>query len=304
MLIGSLFGLLCLIYTPVKTATNRNYFKDAFRLLQLLSLDVVVGALAMGLFAVKLLQVAPNKWWWPVLALSVWTIYTSDHLLDSLSRKDGAVIRRHKIHYLFRLPLFIALSISAILAVLLTSLFLNNTVVIVGLITGFFAVLYLGLVFFSRKQHYYFQKEFIISLFYVIGIWMYPVLLHGSFLSPFDWLVIVSMVLMVWYEGILVSVFEVEKDINDGHNSFAVRFGGNKSNLFLTLLFIIISILLLILFIMANSRINYFAILIEVVMVSSLYLLSRFPDFFKKHEYYKTIGELIFWLPGLLYFVG
>ncbi len=288
----------------MKIAAKNNHLKNTFRFLQLLSLDIVVGALAMGLFAVKLLHVTPNKWWWLVLALSVWTIYTSDHLLDSLSRKGGAVIRRHKIHYLFRLPLLIVLSISAVAAVTLTVLFLNKTIVIAGLITGFLAVLYLGLVFFSRKQHYYFQKEFFISLFYVIGIWMYPVLLHASVLSLFDWLIIISMVLMVWHEGILVSAFEVNKDINDGHNSFAVIFGKKTTGIFLKILLLTDVVILIMLFTVTKNRSDYLSVTIEAIMLASLFTITVFPGFFKKHEYYKTFGELIFWLPGLLLFIG
>ena len=288
----------------MKPIAKNNYLKIIFRSLQLLSFDVVVGALAMGVFATKLLQVSPSNWWWLVLALSVWAIYTSDHLLDGFSRKGMAVIRRHRIHYLFRVPLLIALALSVAAAVALTFLFLNKTILIGGLLIGLFALLYLTLIRLGQQYRYYFHKEFFISLFYVTGIWLGPVSLHLPPLSPFHWLMLISMTLLVWYEGILVSTFEVEKDIKDGHNSFAVRFGRNKSNLFLNLLFIVISILLLILFIMVNRSINYFAVFIEVVMVSSLYPLFRFPDFFKKHEYYKTIGELIFWLPGLLYFVN
>ena len=287
----------------MKIAVKNNHLKNTFRFLQLLSLDIVVGSLAMGLFAIKLLHVTPNKCWWLVLALSVWTIYTSDHLLDSFSRKNSAVIRRHQIHYRFRLPLLIALIISALTALALTFMFLNKSIVIAGLITGFLAVLYLGLVFFSRKQHSYFHKEFIISLFYVIGIWLYPVLLHGSVLSLFDWLVMISLVLMVWFEGILVSAFEVDKDINDGHNSFAVTFGKKMTGIFLNILFLTALAILIMLFTLTKNRSDGFAVIIEAIMLTLLFTISLLPGFFKKHEYYKTFGELIFWLPGLLFFV-
>lgn len=288
----------------MKTAAKNNYLKNVLRNFQLLSLDVVAGVLAMAIFATKLLQVNPNKWWWFVLALSVWSIYTSDHLIDGFSKKNHAVIRRHQIHYLFHVPLIIAITLSASAAIILTFLFLNKTIIIIGSVIGFFTILYLTLVFFSKKLHYYFHKEFFISLFYVIGIWFTPVSIYSSHLSPFHWLTIVSMILLVWYEGIVISTFEIEKDIKDEHNSFAVKFKKNNIKSFLILLIVTVGLAQIILFMLAKNRIEFFSVLIETVMTLALFSMSSFPGFFKKHEYYKTFGELIFWLPGLLYLIN
>ena len=288
----------------MKPTVKNNYIKIVFRNLQFLSIDVVVGALAMELFAARLLQVTPNNWLWVVLALSVWSVYTADHLLDGFSRKSNAVIRRHRMHYQFRTPLLVIMALTVVTALLLTILFLNKTILLGGLFLGFLAILYLTFIRIGQGYRFYFLKQLFISLFYVSGIWLGPVSIHLLPLSPFHWLMIISITLLVWYEGILVSAYEMEKDIKDGHNSFAVTYGTKRSSLFLKLLMIVISSLLLMLFFMADSSINYAAAIVETVMVFSLWLLSRFPGFFQKHEYYKTMGELVFWLPGLLYFVN
>ncbi len=296
-------GAFCFIFTLMKAFFKNTCVKNLLRNFQLLSLDVVVGALAMGLFAVKLLQVNPNKWWWLVLALSVWAVYTSDHLIDGFSQKDLAVIQRHQIHYLFRIPLMVAIGLSSVVAVTLTFLFLNKTVIIVGVIIGFLAMLYLALVYISRKHQHYFHKEFFISLFYVAGIWLAPATAAPHGLLLFHRLTMAAIVLLVWYEGILVSTFEMEKDIRDGHNSFAVNFGREKTKFLLNILLIAIVIVILILLVVAKNETEYFSVLLETIMVLSLLSIIKFPGFFSKHEYYKTFGELIFWLPALIWFV-
>ncbi len=296
-------GAFCFIFTLMKAFFKNTCVTKLLRNFQLLSLDVVVGALAMGLFAVKLLQVNQNKWWWLVLALSVWAVYTSDHLIDGFSQKDLAVIQRHQIHYLFRIPLMVAIGLSSVVAVTLTFLFLNKTVIIVGVIIGFLAMLYLALVYISRKHQHYFHKEFFISLFYVAGIWLAPATAAPHGLLLFYRLTMAAIVLLVWYEGILVSTFEMEKDIRDGHNSFAVNFGREKTKFLLNILLIAIVIVILILLVVAKNETEYFSVLLETIMVLSLLSIIKFPGFFSKHEYYKTFGELIFWLPALIWFV-
>ena len=71
--------------------TNR-YAGNLLQLFQAFSLDVVIGALAVGLFAIKLLLVRPNPWWWLVLALSVWVVYTADHLIDGFQQKQNIIL--------------------------------------------------------------------------------------------------------------------------------------------------------------------------------------------------------------------
>ena len=66
---------------------------------QVLSLDVVLGSLAVGMFAVKLLDVNPVLAWWFILPCAVWVVYTLDHLVDGFKRKGASSIYRHRFHY-------------------------------------------------------------------------------------------------------------------------------------------------------------------------------------------------------------
>ncbi|MEM6805500.1 MAG: prenyltransferase, partial [Bacteroidota bacterium] len=73
--------------------------KKLFHLGRILSLDVVGGALASTYMAVIYLGVKMPHIFWFALALSVWVIYTADHLLDAYRLKEKAHTERHLFHH-------------------------------------------------------------------------------------------------------------------------------------------------------------------------------------------------------------
>ena len=60
------------------------------RFMNILSLDVVAGALLSSAFAAALLEVRPAVPYWMVLGMSVWIIYTADHLVDAYRLGDAS----------------------------------------------------------------------------------------------------------------------------------------------------------------------------------------------------------------------
>ena len=77
---------------------NQINTKSPQPLYQILSLDVVLGAVSVGVFATQLLQVKANPYWWIILAVAVWVIYTFDHLVDGFKKKGESTIYRHRFH--------------------------------------------------------------------------------------------------------------------------------------------------------------------------------------------------------------
>ena len=66
----------------------------AYRLINILSIDVVAGAVCSALFFARLLQVSLLPYGIISLALTVWIIYTADHLLDAKRVEGVATTRR------------------------------------------------------------------------------------------------------------------------------------------------------------------------------------------------------------------
>ena len=271
--------------------------------MQLVSIDVVIGALSMGLFAIKLFQVSPGFLWWVVLALSVWIVYTADHLIDSFSMKKEAIIVRHQLHYRYRYFFIVLISVLITAVLCIVWFFLDRRIFIGGLALGVGALIYFGMITLGQKKKLCFQKEFFISLFYIAGIWFTPILLSGKEISPFNYSIIALFILMVWIEGIIIAVYEYSNDIKDGHISFVTFYGRKRSYYFLIFQFVLISVLLVATYSLADTRLQVLAFIISLFMVAGLLVLFIFQKIFTSHELYKTLGELIFWLPGILWII-
>ncbi|MEM8892840.1 MAG: hypothetical protein AAGD28_32975, partial [Bacteroidota bacterium] len=76
-----------------------------FHTLRLLSLDVVMGSLCSAYMVVLLLEVEVPLIFWVALPISVWVIYTADHLLDAYRLKDQAHTPRHLFHNTYFRPI-------------------------------------------------------------------------------------------------------------------------------------------------------------------------------------------------------
>ena len=136
--------------TPSKTEIRQNIF-------QVLSLDVVLGALATGIFAARLVGVGIDLAWLAVLAGAVWVVYTLDHLLDGLKTKENSHIYRHRFHYLHRRAIILTLAVAALLTAILAFSCLENNILLWGaylslFVLGYFALHYL----YGRQGNIYF----------------------------------------------------------------------------------------------------------------------------------------------------
>ena len=63
--------------------------------INLLSLDVVLGALCSGFFASRIVGAEMEGPYWIVLALTVWIVYMLDHLVDAYRLKAKSSSLRH-----------------------------------------------------------------------------------------------------------------------------------------------------------------------------------------------------------------
>ena len=69
-----------------------------YRILNTLSLDVSIGAVISAMFFAEVLQVKILPYGLATLALTVWIIYTIDHLRDARAIGTKASTARHLFH--------------------------------------------------------------------------------------------------------------------------------------------------------------------------------------------------------------
>lgn len=148
-------------------------FKRIFYYWNVLSIDIICGAMASAWFASSTLNTNMRTAFWLLLPAAVWVIYSSDHLIDGWKLKEKSANQRHKFHYKNRISLSVITGFTAILCLVCGILFLREWVVVVALIIGIFVILH---VLFSYLQISFFWKECSVSILYTAGIWFGPIL--------------------------------------------------------------------------------------------------------------------------------
>ncbi len=270
-------------------------FIDIYRIL---SIDVVIGTVAIGYMAVKILNVTANPYWWIILPLAVWSIYTTDHLIDSFKNKGIAVIVRHKFHYIHRKTLLVIVIITSLICVILSFTFFEATIIYYGLLLSMITALFFLLIHvLKKKKTLLLQKEFIIAGIYTYGIFLAPLFWYGSIPSYPIIAVILNIFVLAWLEGIMVSWFDYDNDIKDGHTSFSVLTGKTSTRYFLLITHLILAIFTIILLMFIINKIVFISLVITFFMNMVLALIILFPKIFSHQDSYALLGEAVFFLP-------
>lgn len=271
-------------------------------LFQVLSLDVVLGSLAVGLFAIKLLDVEANSWWWLILPVSVWVVYTVDHLLDGFNLKGNSSIYRHNFHFQNRRIIITFMLVLGIAAIVLAFFFLDARIIKGGIGLGLIVLLYQGMnAANKRSDNFFFQKEFFIAVVYVVGIFLAPVVWHNMHLSGERLSIALILIALVFAESVIISWFDFEKDKKDGLTSFTVNFGKTQTRKFMRI-FLAGIFLLTLFFIWFFHFQLLFYLLILLVMNAILFFILTKPTLFQKNNLFRWVGESVFYLPALAIF--
>lgn len=288
---GSAYGQLLYMNSTTQKQT----------LFQVLSIDVVLGSLAVGVFAISILNVSAVSWWWVILPASVWVVYSLDHLIDGLKQKERSTIFRHRFHYLKRKILSVLVLMSGCLAVALSFMFLDNEIIIGGIVLSILVIIYFALVFLLDKfNSNHFFKEFFIAFFYISGIFLAPLVWHAGLPSYSVFFVIACLFLLAWMESVIISYYDYEDDIENGFKSFAIAVGKNRTRKIVLLILSLLTIFLFISIFLVSERAIRGAIIIELAMTIILTLLILFPEIFQKQNRFRWVGESVFYLPALI----
>jgi uncharacterized membrane protein len=269
--------------------------------MQYLSIDVVAGALAGGVMATIILNVNPGWAWWVVLGLSVWLIYSADHLLDAFKASHESLSKRHEFHLLLFKPLIFTVLIVGITTLFIALTYLPLPIIYFGLVLGFTVLLYLMIIFFAPGLKIkFFPKEFIISLIYVVGIWGGPTVMAGSFPG---WIVIL-VAFLYWnvalMDLLMLSYYEIVEDSRSKYISFAVTFGKEKTKLLFNLRSSLSNLGGVALLFFNTDKTIDVAIIILMAMSILLTLIFYYNSVYGRNYSYRYLGDLVFSLPFLM----
>lgn len=259
-----------------------------YRTLQYLSIDISIGAVVLLRFCCRLHEVEASWVVQLVVGLSVWVVYTFDHLLDAFKTREKQLKARYQFHWRYRRVL-VALMISGCCVLFSAIPFLPKGVLHAGIGVLICTFVYLAL---QRMLSFGGYKELAVALIFTAGVVFVPCVLKGALLLSFSLcLFLLSLLNLVMY-----SWFEEASDHEEGIQSIAtIRSTCWMEKLLLLLLSLGLTFSLLASF----SSLYYVYFLITFCIYGALLAQKGWSSC---GERYRAIADGVFLLPALMEF--
>lgn len=266
----------------------------AYQYIRAFSLDVVAGAAISARWISDFFNAQISSSTILALSLTVWLIYTIDHLLDARKVRSQTALFRHLVHQK-NAPYLIGLAAIALMMLVYTMQFLSREILAYGIVLGIVVVAYLIFVHFIRKKPYW-GKEWFISVVYATGICLPTFASLGSlnFILGYFWL---QLFILASINLLLFNMFEYKQDKLQGFNSFATVWGFDFTRKVILFLFLIFTIIWSLAFLEFKQQdfLDYQAIFIFMGSVLAIVLSKETT--LKEEEWYRVIGDIVFVLP-------
>ena len=187
-----------------------------YQYVNILSLDIAAGAVISARFFAKIFDVQIKPYGLVALGLTVWIIYTVDHLRDAKNIKHNASTQRHRFHQKYFHPLIIVFVASPSALDTFTIFFIRRQVFEWGLILFVMVMLYLIV-----QQYLRFLKEFFIASLYTCGVLLISITITTIDVNTMHVLLIIQFGLIAWTNLVLFSWFDhvFDSGINKIHSS-------------------------------------------------------------------------------------
>jgi len=276
-----------------------------YRIVRILSLDILAGVFCGYTFARLLLDCKCPPLTPVILCMTVWMIYTFDHLLDARSLMEKSGKPAYRWHFANRRILLPILLVVGLATVGLSLVFLPARILVFGCIIGGFVVFYVlihqGVM--GWRLTYLF-KEGWISILYTAGIWGVPLLSYGAISDIPLLLTIIIYLLLVLINVLIYSYHDCYTDGLEKQQTLATIAGRKFTSHLLRLLILSVLMLIMAAFLILEGPSMLAVFIILISMTSVLGLIIAFPHFFSKNERYGILADGVFLLPGLLIWIG
>lgn len=259
-----------------------------YRYLNLLSLDVALGATISAIFLARVFNIDVRFHGLLCLGLTVWLIYTLDHLVDASKLKHEASTERHRFHQQnFKAILILALII--FLSIIPLLFFVYARVLSMGVVLATMVVIY-----FFVQRRLGFLKELLGAVLYSVGV-MLPVIALSEL--AFNSLIAIPSVMFfntALINLVLFSWFDRDKDKSDDQPSLVTTVGDGISKVILWLLFSMHVGMIVYAF---YSGVALSILLIFFVMYLVLFLVFIYANWFSQNDRYRLMGDAVFLFP-------
>lgn len=287
----------CSAKTGIKR--NNNIFFSAFlilfRAIRILNLDIPFGVLCSSLYAAKLYSINLTSFYFIILFLSVWIVYSIDDLIDGIKSRKDFYNNEYQFHYKNRQILATLIIFAILVCGYLSLTYLETKLLIFGICMILFVTIYFLLNTRLKNSKPFCLKEITIALVYTLGIFGGIIVARGNS-TVFQLLTIFNFLLVAYANVLLFALFDKEKDSYLNFNNLAQQFGISRVNKILTTTLtcsLVLSVFTGIYFKQWNFS------LILVLMTISLSIILYKQRYFKNLRYYSIITDSVFVLPIL-----
>jgi hypothetical protein len=269
-----------------------------FQVINSLSLDVVLGAIGGSYILLYVAGNQGNEISILALALAVWLIYTLDHLLDAAAISEPAETFRHRIHQVYRIPLWSALILIGFFCLFLIIPSLSKPELFLGSGLSIFVIFHWILARVENNQSKYYFKELRIATIYVFGISIPS--LAASFHFDFQFLFVAFLIWIVASINLIsISLIEKKSDKKQNMQSIASRFSDPSIRILIKTL----SGFFLVAYLLANTF--FFELWVVWGILLLIFIGTLAPLYFKKkflvNESYRALGDWSFSLSFLVF---
>jgi 4-hydroxybenzoate polyprenyltransferase len=255
-----------------------------YRYINVLSIDVALGAVCSAHFFAWILELTLRAYAFIALGLTVWIIYTIDHLLDAGSTYTTASTHRHRFHQKYYSALWYWV-VLAIAADGVTLFFIRKPILAGGIALALIVGVYLWWL-----RHLPLLKELFIAGLYTAGVLLPANMVSDVTFDRMPWVLIIQFGLTAFINLLLFSWFDYANDLKDGHFSFATTLGER-------LTWKIIMVLFTVVFALSLWAIPLKASYLLVAMNLVLLIMFLRREFFCEADRFRVLGDAIFYIP-------
>jgi hypothetical protein len=256
-----------------------------------LSIDVSFGAIISSIFLYKLLGITPSPTSIIILGLTVWSIYTFDHLIDAKKENRNITTERHLFHLkyysqLTKLVVFMLL----LIGVLVFSL--PAITVMFGTALGCIVLSYfLSLHLLNWKS--IIHKELTIAVVYTLGVMVGPLSLVNASFEINLIVIIATFFIIVLLNLLIFSLFDFDADKQAKFPSLTQKLGVTKSGKIIKILSALAGGLILMVYVMGFPK--------ESILLFTMFFILQILFWFKTSDLiinnYRFFGDGIFFIP-------
>ena len=263
-----------------------------YRYFHYLGLDIVLGALASSCFAARLFGTHPGLIWWIALALTIWLLYTGDHMLDAWRQRKKVQREMHYFLLKHRRLVIYSLGVVAVADFMLVSNLLDKelfkyALMLAGLVLLFYAMRHV----FRKNRFLFIPGELFVLLLYMAGTWLGPVAsVEGGFETSQGLIALIFGGVLLMNLGV-ISLYDIQLDSRMGISSLANMLGKKRTKNLLVVTGIGIYLVSALQFMVFDTdRYSQYA-LILCGMATILLLVVYMPSHFRGNDLYRWTAD-------------